>query len=56
MVPFCCAESNLVPQAAFKSAVASHFSGAVKPPFNDSAREQAGLPPGFYLPVEPPAA
>ncbi len=53
---FCCGESNLPPQATFKNAVSRHFSGAVKPPFNDSAREQAGLPPGFYLPVEPPAA
>lgn len=50
---FCCAESQLFPEAAFKLAVATHFRGHVKPPFNDSAREQAGLPSGFYQPVVP---
>lgn len=50
---FVCAESQLDPESAFRTAVARHFRGAVKPPFNDSAREQAGLPPRFYQPVEP---
>ncbi len=36
----------------WKSLVARHFKGAVKPPFNDSARLQAGLPRTFYAGVE----
>ncbi|MFN3516755.1 MAG: ferritin-like domain-containing protein [Novosphingobium sp.] len=36
------------PESLWKSLVTRHFRGAVKPPFNDSARQQAGLPPSFY--------
>ena len=36
----------------WKSLVARHFKGAVKPPFNDSARLEAGLPRSFYAGVE----
>jgi uncharacterized ferritin-like protein (DUF455 family) len=32
----------------WKSLVARHFRGSVKPPFNDSARATAGLPRSFY--------
>jgi uncharacterized ferritin-like protein (DUF455 family) len=32
----------------WKRLVESHFRGSVKPPFNDSARESAGLPRSFY--------
>ncbi|MBN8484658.1 MAG: ferritin-like domain-containing protein [Sphingomonadales bacterium] len=39
------------PESLWKSLVARHFRGAVKPPFNDSARRQAGLPPSFYAGV-----
>lgn len=35
----------------WKSLVAQHFNGALKPPFNDSARLQAGLPRSFYAGV-----
>jgi uncharacterized ferritin-like protein (DUF455 family) len=35
----------------WKSLVATHFRGAVKPPFNDSARATAGLPRSFYAGV-----
>jgi uncharacterized ferritin-like protein (DUF455 family) len=35
-------------QILWKSLVAEHFRGSVKPPFNDSARESAGLPRTFY--------
>ncbi|HEX8525437.1 ferritin-like domain-containing protein [Allosphingosinicella sp.] len=34
--------------------IATHFAGAVKPPFNDSARLEAGLSREFYLGVAPP--
>ncbi|MEO9461687.1 MAG: ferritin-like domain-containing protein [Marinomonas sp.] len=39
---------GLIPQKAWKSLVAEHFRGAVKPPFNDSARSAAGLSRDFY--------
>lgn len=39
------------PENLWKSLVARHFSGAIKPPFNDSARLQAGLPRSFYAGV-----
>jgi uncharacterized ferritin-like protein (DUF455 family) len=32
----------------WKALVARHFRGSVKPPFNDSARESAGLSRSFY--------
>jgi uncharacterized ferritin-like protein (DUF455 family) len=35
----------------WKDLVARHFRGAIKPPFNDSARESAGLPRSFYTVV-----
>lgn len=39
------------PETLWKSLVASHFRGSIKPPFNDSARLQAGLPRSFYAGV-----
>ena len=36
------------PQNRWKSLVREHFNGAVKPPFNDSARLAAGLSRDFY--------
>ncbi|WP_284126275.1 ferritin-like domain-containing protein [Parerythrobacter aestuarii] len=36
------------PQYHWKRLVESHFKGAVKPPFNDSARLEAGLSRDFY--------
>jgi uncharacterized ferritin-like protein (DUF455 family) len=39
------------PESLWKSLVARHFAGAIKPPFNDSARLQAGLPRSFYAGV-----
>ncbi|HCF25475.1 MULTISPECIES: ferritin-like domain-containing protein [unclassified Novosphingobium] len=40
------------PENLWKSMVSRYFGGAVKPPFNDSARLQAGLPRSFYAGVE----
>lgn len=37
----------------WKSLVAQHFAGGLKPPFNDSARLAAGLPRSFYAGVAP---
>jgi uncharacterized ferritin-like protein (DUF455 family) len=39
------------PENHWKMLVARHFRGAIKPPFNDSARLKAGLPRSFYTGV-----
>jgi uncharacterized ferritin-like protein (DUF455 family) len=38
-----CESLRIDPVSAWKSLVRRHFRGAVKPPFNDSARDEAGL-------------
>jgi uncharacterized ferritin-like protein (DUF455 family) len=43
-----CRRRNEDPAELWKSLVGKHFQGSVKPPFNDSARESAGLPRTFY--------
>jgi uncharacterized ferritin-like protein (DUF455 family) len=37
------------PASTWRSLVARHFRGSLKPPFNDSARERAGLTRDFYM-------
>ena len=46
-----CAARGESPQTLWKTLVTRHFRGAVKPPFNDSARGEAGLPREFYTGV-----
>ena len=46
-----CREQNLVPDICWQNLVTARFRGALKPPFNDSARESAGLPREFYAPI-----
>ena len=48
-----CNDSAMQPADAYKFAVSRYFHGVVKPPFNDSAREQAGLTPDLYRAVVP---
>ncbi len=43
-----CSESMSEPAARFRMLVERHFRGAVKPPFNDSARRKAGLTMDWY--------
>lgn len=43
-----CAAENLDPEATWKHLVNHHFRGLLKPPFNDSARESAGLTRDYY--------
>jgi uncharacterized ferritin-like protein (DUF455 family) len=43
-----CAESVSEPSERFRALVHLHFRGAVKPPFNVSARRQAGLATDWY--------
>ncbi len=42
---------GLDPATAFRDLVGRHFRGPLKPPFNDAAREAAGLPTAFYAPL-----
>jgi uncharacterized ferritin-like protein (DUF455 family) len=46
----CCVQS-VEPARAWQDLVLLHFRGTLKPPFNDSARESAGLPREFYQPI-----
>lgn len=39
---------GLSPEKTYQKLVKSHFRGGVKPPFNDSARGQAGLTREYY--------
>jgi uncharacterized ferritin-like protein (DUF455 family) len=43
-----CAKRGIAPVPEWKRLVGSRFRGAIKPPFNDSARDEAGLSRDFY--------
>jgi len=45
---FLAERDRIDPSLTFQSLVSRHFKGAVKPPFNDSARRQAGLTREYY--------
>lgn len=46
-----CRDAQLLPKYYWKVLVNRHFRGAVKPPFNDSARSKAGLTRDYYMQV-----
>jgi len=48
---FLCEREGLMPEPTFHTLVRTHFRGPIKPPFNDKARSEAGLAPGFYKPL-----
>jgi len=48
---FLCGRGNLDPKEAFHALVRKYFRGALKPPFNEEKRADAGLPPDFYWPL-----
>lgn len=48
---FLCDRTGVRPEPKFHELVRAHFRGALKPPFNDRARSEAGLTPGFYRPL-----
>ncbi len=48
---YLCARDGTPAEARFHELVRKHFRGQIKPPFNDKARSQAGLSPGFYKPL-----
>ncbi|MFN0023614.1 MAG: ferritin-like domain-containing protein [Parvularculaceae bacterium] len=51
-----CAARGLEPGAAFEGLVADRFRGGLKPPFNEAARNEAGLAPAFYARWNNPCA
>ena len=48
---FLAAHMNVAPEPLFHDIVRRNFRGPIKPPFNDPARSEAGLAPGFYKPL-----
>jgi uncharacterized ferritin-like protein (DUF455 family) len=46
-----CGRDGLDPKDAFHHLVRTYFHGALKPPFNEEKRADAGLPPDFYWPL-----
>lgn len=46
-----CGEAGLEPEAAYQDRVRRFFRGVLKPPFNQEARDRAGLPSSYYLPL-----
>ena len=48
---FLCGRHDLDPKDAFHDLVQRYFHGALKPPFNEEKRAEAGLPPDFYRPL-----
>jgi uncharacterized ferritin-like protein (DUF455 family) len=48
---FLCGRHDMDPKETFHSLVKTYFKGALKPPFNEEKRAEAGLPPDFYWPL-----
>ncbi|MGL5838623.1 MAG: ferritin-like domain-containing protein [Sphingorhabdus sp.] len=46
-----CRDRQLLPKPYWKTLVTRHFNGAIRPPFNDSARSKAGLTLDYYMQV-----
>ena len=48
---YLCDKERLAAEPTFHALVRKHFRGGLKPPFNDRARAEAGMHPGFYKPL-----
>ena len=48
---FLCGRHDLDPRETFHGLVRRYFDGALRPPFNDEKRAEAGLPLDFYWPL-----
>lgn len=48
---FLCGRHDLDPKEVFHNLVRKYFHGALKPPFNEEKRAEAGIPPDFYWPL-----
>jgi uncharacterized ferritin-like protein (DUF455 family) len=46
-----CGKDGLDPKDTFHDLVRRYFHGALKPPFNEEKRAEAGIPPDFYWPL-----
>jgi uncharacterized ferritin-like protein (DUF455 family) len=46
-----CGRDGADPKPVFHALVRRYFHGALKPPFNEAKRADAGLPPDFYWPL-----
>ncbi len=46
-----CGREGSDPKDVFHTLVRRYFHGALKPPFNEEKRAEAGLPPDFYWPL-----
>jgi uncharacterized ferritin-like protein (DUF455 family) len=46
-----CGRDGADPKDVFHALVRQYFHGALKPPFNEEKRADAGLPPDFYWPL-----
>ena len=46
-----CESTGIAAETHWRALVRRHFRGMIKPPFNDSAREAAGLPRDYYAPL-----
>ena len=46
-----CGRDGTDPKDEFHALVRQYFHGALKPPFNEAKRADAGLPPDFYWPL-----
>lgn len=46
-----CGRGGLDPKDEFHRLVRHYFHGALKPPFNEEKRAEAGIPPDFYWPL-----
>lgn len=48
---FMCGRNDVDPRQAFHDLVRQYFKGALKPPFNDEKRAEAGIPLDYYWPL-----
>ena len=48
---FLCGRHDADPKEQFHTLVRHYFHGALKPPFNEEKRAEAGIPPDFYWPL-----
>ena len=48
---FLCGRADQDPKEVFHALVRRYFHGALKPPFNEEKRAEAGIPPDFYWPL-----
>jgi uncharacterized ferritin-like protein (DUF455 family) len=48
---FLCGRQDTDPKDMFHDLLRIYFHGALKPPFNEEKRAEAGIPPDFYWPL-----